>query len=212
MPREAFLHTLRRNAQAFGVEFAENGISQLGDYFELVQEHNPLLHLVAPCTPEEFAIRHVLESLTLLEFLPLSASLADVGPGAGLPSIPCLITSPHLKGQLIESKEKKARFLTTAIVELGLDDRAEVENRQFEEVPSGCDFRFVTCRALDRFAEKLPRLVRWSRGREMLLFGGPGLREALEKQKLSFTAKLMPLSEQRYLFRVPPRLSRTAVI
>ena len=202
--RDAFLEAVRKNAPAFGIDLAEDRLSVLADYFDLVEEHNPLLHLVAPCTPEEFAVRHVLESLTLLEFLPTSARFADVGTGAGLPSIPCLIASAELAGILIESKEKKAAFLNSAIVELGLSGRAHVENRQFEEVPSG-DFRFITCRALDRFVERLPRLVKWSRGREMLLFGGPGLRDALDKQKLGFSEELLPFSEQRYLFRVPPR-------
>ena len=202
--RDAFLEAVRKNAPAFGIDLAEDRLSVLADYFDLVEEHNPLLHLVAPCTPEEFAVRHVLESLTLLEFLPTSTRFADVGTGAGLPSIPCLIASAELAGILIESKEKKAAFLNSAIVELGLSGRAYVENRQFEEVPSG-DFRFITCRALDRFVERLPRLVKWSRGREMLLFGGPGLRDALDKQKLGFSEELLPLSEQRYLFRVPPR-------
>ena len=65
----------------------------LADYYELVQANNPLLHLVAPSSPEEFAVRHVLESLALLKFLPERAKFADVGAGAGLPSIPCLIAA-----------------------------------------------------------------------------------------------------------------------
>ena len=106
--RDAFLEAVRKNAPAFGIDLAEDRLGVLADYFDLVEEHNPLLHLVAPCTPEEFAVRHVLESLTLLEFLPTSARFADVGTGAGLPSIPCLIASAKLAGILIESKEKKA--------------------------------------------------------------------------------------------------------
>ena len=76
--------------------------------------------------------------------------------------VPCLLVREDLKAVLIESKEKKARFLKTAVETLGLQSRAIVANRQFEEVdPSDC--QFVTCRALDKFTEKLPRLVKWSR-------------------------------------------------
>jgi hypothetical protein len=58
----------------------------------------------------------------------------------------------------------------------------------------------VTCRALDKFSDKLPRLLRWAGDRTFLFFGGPSLQDALERQRMNFDSKLMPLSEQRYLF------------
>ncbi len=199
--RSDFLSALKSNQGSFGLSVAETRVEKLADYYEIVLEHNPLLHLVAPCSAEEFAVRHVLESLTLLEFLPCNAKIADVGTGGGLPSIPCLIVRDDLKAALIESKEKKVRFLETAIERLDLANRAAVINRQFEEADPA-DSEFVVCRALDKFTEKLPRLVKWSGKRIKLFFGGNNLKEALEKQKLQFDAKLMPLSEQRFLFIV----------
>jgi 16S rRNA (guanine527-N7)-methyltransferase len=167
----------------------------------LVQEHNPLLHLVGPCSPEEFATRHILESVTLLEHLPKNARFADVGAGAGLPSIPCLIARPDLTAELIESKEKKAKYLESAIAQLELDKRAEVVNKQFEEVKLE-DVSHVTCRALDKFVEKLPRLLKWSGKRKLLFFGGNSLGDALAKYGVKYEKRLMPLSEKRYLFIV----------
>ena len=160
-----------------------------------------MLHLVGPSSVEEFAIRHILESLTLLKHLPENAKLADVGAGAGLPSLPCLLIREDLKGRLIDSKEKKAKFLTEAVERLRLSDRAEVINKQFIETHAA-NATHVTCRALDKFTELLPRLVRWSRGRTMLLFGGPTVGEALERNKAQFESELIPLSERRYLYIV----------
>jgi 16S rRNA (guanine527-N7)-methyltransferase len=185
----------------FGLELTEPQINKLADYFALVQEHNPLLHLVAPCSPEEFAVRHILESLALLKYLPRGAKFADVGTGAGLPSIPCLLVRNDLSAILIESKEKKARYLEEATKKLGIDARTEIINKQFEEARD-LDFSSVTCRALDKFTEKLPRLVKWTKGRPMLLFGGKALGEAITRQNLKFTDRLMPMSEQRYLYVV----------
>jgi 16S rRNA (guanine(527)-N(7))-methyltransferase RsmG len=192
---------LRDNEQAFGLSLTDIDIERLVGFYELLQEHNPILHLVAPCSVEEFAVRHILESLTLLKHLPKNAKLADVGAGAGLPSIPCLLVREDLKGRLIDSKERKARFLTEAVERLALSARAEVINKQFIETHAG-NSTHVTCRALDKFTEMVPRLVRWSRGRTMLLFGGPAVGEALEKNKSRFTSELMPLSERRYLYVV----------
>ena len=135
----------------------------------------------------------------MLEFLPREAKFADVGTGAGLPSMPCLIVRECLSAILIESKEKKAKFLDKAVSSLGLNDRAVIANSQFEEVdPADCEF--VTCRALDKFTTKLPRLLKWSRPRGLLLFGGNNLHDALLAQRVEFNQKLMPLSEQRFLF------------
>lgn len=199
--RGEFISGIRSNQAAFGLELPGERIERLADYYEIVQQHTPILHLVAPCSPEEFAVRHVLESLTLLEFLPQNAHFADVGTGAGLPSIPCLLVRDDLSASLIESKEKKARFLNEATDRMGISKRAMIVNRQFEEVTEK-DFSFVTCRALDKFTEKLPRLLKWSGRRRLVLFGGNSLGEALKRSKLEFGQKLMPLSDQRCLFIV----------
>lgn len=197
--RQEFINAVNEHQTAFGLKLAGDAIGRLADYYEVIQEHNPILHLVGPCTAEEFAIRHILESLSLLEYLPSGMWFADVGTGAGLPSVPCLLVREDLKAVLIESKEKKSKFLELAVEKLGIKGRTRIVTRQFQEVdPANC--QTVTCRALDKFTEKLPRLVKWSMRRRMLLFGGENLKTALQDQKVLFVQKLMPMSEQRFLF------------
>ena len=208
-----FAEAISMNQGAFGLRIEDTAIKKLADYYDLVQENNPILHLVAPAPVEEFAVRHILESLTLLEYLPESCAFADVGTGAGLPSIPCLIVRPDLKSVLIEAKLKKSGFLRNAVAALGIEDRTRVINRQFEEI-SAPDVDFVTCRALDKFSQKLPRLIHWARGRPLRLFGGPNIEAELVKNGVRFTSKLMPGSEQRFLFvcestAAPQRIVRT---
>lgn len=197
--REDFAQAIKTNQAAFDIELADPAIEQLSDYYELLLDHNPLLHLVGPCAPEEFATRHVLESLTLIKHLPNGSRFADVGAGAGLPSIPCLIARDDLTAVLIESKEKKTAFLELAVSNLFEPTRVEVINLQFEEVRDH-DLRFVTCRALDKFVDKLPRMVKWAKGAKLLLFGGSALGEALDKARIRYDVEKMPLSEKRFLF------------
>ena len=159
--REEFISAIRTNQKAFDLELSDKKIGALADYFELIQQDNPILHLVAPCSPEEFAVRHVLESLTLLEFLPRYSRFADVGTGAGLPSIPCLIVRDDLRAVLIESKEKKVGFLQKVLGDSQLEERGKIIHRQFAEAKRP-DVSYVTCRALDRFVQNLPRLLRWA--------------------------------------------------
>ena len=195
---------LKTHQAAFGLVLTDETISKLERYYSLLLEHNPILHLIGPMTAEEFSLRHILESLMLLKYLPQRSRFADVGSGGGLPAIPCLLARDDLTVMLIESKEKKTKFLDLAVEELSLTKRAQVVTRQFQEVePRNCES--VTCRALDKFTEKLEKLLKWSMRRQVLLFGGPNLREALEKQGVSFEETLMPLSEQRYLFLLAGR-------
>jgi 16S rRNA (guanine527-N7)-methyltransferase len=199
--REDLIRSLKQHQGAFGLELGEQALSRLADYYELVQKHNDLLHLVAPAPVEEFAVRHILESLTLLKYLPQNAKFADVGSGAGLPGIPCLLVRGDLHGFLIESKQKKAQFLNEAREKLGLQKRLTVIGRQFEEIRKP-DVRMVTCRALDKFTQKLPALLKWSENSYMVFFGGDNLRAELRKYNLRFREKLLPMSEKRFLIQI----------
>jgi len=187
---QRFEQSLRANGQAFGVELSDDALARLGTYYSLLTRWNDRLHLVAPCAPEEFATRHVLESLILLEHLPPEATIADVGSGGGLPIIPCLIARPDLKATLVESSQKKAVFLREALS--AVEREATVIARRFEEIEAP-RVDFVTCRALDRFIPKIPVLKTWApKGATLLFFGGETL--------LSAERCLIPGSEKRYLF------------
>ncbi|MBX7171625.1 MAG: 16S rRNA (guanine(527)-N(7))-methyltransferase RsmG [Pyrinomonadaceae bacterium] len=194
-----FIEAIKKHQSVFGQNLSDEKIALLNDYYELIQEDNELLHLVAPCSAEEFAVRHILESLTMLGSLPLKTRFADIGTGAGLPAIPCLIVRDDLRGMLIESKAKKTDFLQKAVEKCKLEKRVKIINKQFEEARN-FDISYVSCRALDKFTDKLPRILKWSEKCGLLFFGGNSLREALQKNRVKFKEKLMPMSEQRFLF------------
>jgi 16S rRNA (guanine527-N7)-methyltransferase len=197
--RADFIEATKKHQAEFNLDLPELKIESLADYYEIIQQNNEILHLVAPASAEEFAVRHILESLTLLEFLPKGASFADIGTGAGLPSVPCLIVREDLNGVLIESKLKKANFLSEVLENFGLENRTVLENKQFEEI-NRPNADFITCRALDKFTKKLPKILKWSNGCKILFFGGNNLGEELEKCGVKFERKLIPQSEQRFLF------------
>lgn len=181
---------------SFNLDLSAETVKQLGEYYSLLTRWNDRLHLVAPCTPEEFAVRHVLESLLLLDHLPENATIADVGSGGGLPIIPCLIARPDLHATLIESSQKKGVFLREATRQF----QATIISEPFEQVdPPAVDF--VTCRALDQFMQKLPALIDWAPpGSTLLLFGGEMMAEELQRAKINFEQFLIPRTERRFLF------------
>jgi 16S rRNA (guanine527-N7)-methyltransferase len=195
-----FKQALASEAGVYNVGLSAETIDRLGDYYALLSAWNARQHLVAPCPPREFATRHLLESLMLLPHLSQAAKIADIGSGAGLPIIPCLIARPDIKATLIESSKKKAIFLREALNRAEVSKSAVVIAGRFEEIPAP-QADFITCRALDQFAAKLPGLVKWSPPASILLFfGGEGLRDQIQKLDLRFTEVQMPDSERRFLF------------
>lgn len=197
-----FLLTLQTRAAGYGVRLDEDAGERLCEYYEQVCAWNARLHLVAPCPPEEFATRHVLESLCAVPHLSPHARVADIGSGAGLPIIPCLIVRPDVRATLIEASAKKAVFLRETLRRVMLQEQAIIVNERFEAVETPA-VEIVTCRALDRFTDKFQELVRWSPpASRLLLFGGPSLRERIEASGLSFSTMRLPESVQRYLFIV----------
>src|SRR5713101_1371870 len=129
-----FSIALEQNCNEFDVPLTAAAIDGLRSYYELFLKWNRRLHLVSPSSPEEFATRHVLESLFLVRHLRRHARIIDVGSGAGLPSIPCLIVRHDLNATLIESSQKKAVFQSEALRAVGLSNRATVVASRFEDV------------------------------------------------------------------------------
>src|ERR1700693_3223888 len=150
MPIDRFSQALRDHAGKFAVRLRDEDIARLSSYYALLLKWNPRLHLVAACSPEQFATRHILESLLLLRHFPRDARVVDVGSGAGLPIIPCLMLRDDLRATLIESSQRKAAFLREALRGIANPESASVIVDRFEKrsLPQA---DFITCRAIDRF-------------------------------------------------------------
>jgi 16S rRNA (guanine527-N7)-methyltransferase len=204
-PREQlvkqFEAALRTNAPHFKTELSADEVARLGQYYEFLLKWNDRLHLVAPCAPEEFATRHVLESLLVLAHIGGGTELVDVGSGAGLPAIPCCVANARLRGTLIESSKRKGVFLKEALHHLNLSRRVQVTADRFQETSAG-SADVVTCRALEQFTAVLPALIAWApAGATLLFFGGEDLFTEIRKFLPAAERQLIPLSERRFLIK-----------
>ena len=198
-PTETFSQALRNHAAEFGIQLDAGEVTRLSTYYELLLKWNDRLHLVAPCSPEEFATRHVLESLLLLAHLPQDARVVDVGSGAGLPILPSLIVRADLRATLIESSSRKAIFLREAVRAVNSRAPAALTIARFEQTEAP-EADFVTCRALDRFQKFLPALIEWAPPTStLLLFAGEELRKQIEILLPNAKAERIPRSDRRYL-------------
>ena len=104
---------------------------KFGTFFRLLTEYNARFNLTAITEEEDVRVKHFLDSLAAESLIPKGARVAEVGSGAGFPSIPLMIAREDLFFTLIESTGKKCEFLRTAVKELGLN--AEVVNARAED-------------------------------------------------------------------------------
>lgn len=97
-------------------------------YVELLDKWNKTYNLTAVRNPEQMVIRHLLDSLSISPYLR-GKSLLDVGTGAGLPGIPLAIIFPERQFTLLDSNNKKTRFVVQAASELELSNVDVVQSR-----------------------------------------------------------------------------------
>ena len=81
---------------------------QLTERMLAVNEH---MNLTAIKEPRAVVLRHYADSLTIERLLPQNATLADVGCGAGFPSLPLAIVRPDLKILSLDSTAKRIRYV-----------------------------------------------------------------------------------------------------
>ena len=86
---------------------------QFNKYYELLMEWNGKINLTAITDRDEVWIKHFEDSLSIERIMDLNKvqSVIDVGTGAGFPGIPIKIMYPHIKLTLLDSLDKRIRFL-----------------------------------------------------------------------------------------------------
>lgn len=113
--------------------------------------------LIGPREAPRLWDRHLLNCAALGEVVPQSASVCDLGSGAGLPGVVLAIARPDLAVTLVEPLLRRTTFLDEVVIELGLE-KVTVERGRAESLHGVARFDVVTSRAL----APLTRLLEWS--------------------------------------------------
>jgi 16S rRNA (guanine527-N7)-methyltransferase len=93
-------------------------------YLSLIFKGNKAAELLPEEDEKQLFLRHFCDSLQplLLFGFKKGATVLDIGPSGGFPSIPIRLFRPDLSFMLIEPAQKKAEFLEEVKAELGLDN------------------------------------------------------------------------------------------
>jgi len=114
-------------------------------YIELLVKWNKAYNLTAVKDPETMLNRHILDSLSVLSFIKGKQCL-DIGTGAGLPGMILALAQADTHWTLLDSNQKKIRFLRHVIVELDINN-VELVHGRIEMFKPAQEFDTIICRA-----------------------------------------------------------------
>ena len=123
--RELLIAGLRE----LGVAECPSAADNLLRYSEILREKNKVMNLTAITDPTEIVTRHFLDCAALAPYMPQDGRLLDVGTGAGFPGIPLKIAFPEVEVVLLDSLNKRVKFLNEVIGQLGLSKITAVHGR-----------------------------------------------------------------------------------
>lgn len=127
---------LTQKAKEMGFELTQAQTDLFEVYYNELVDYNQKVNLTAITDPHGVAVTHFVDSMTLLMGgIKQNARIADIGAGAGFPSVPAKIFRPDIDVTLIDSLNKRITFLNYLSEQLGVDftaihARAEEAGRQ----------------------------------------------------------------------------------
>ncbi len=128
-----------------GFELPDKAEQKFTQLLALLVKWNKAFNLTAVRNPNDMLILHIMDSLVPLAFVE-GVSVLDVGTGAGFPGLPMAIARPDWQFTLLDSNSKKTRFVTQAVIELGLKNVQVITGRA-ENSNTNQLFNTIMCRA-----------------------------------------------------------------
>lgn len=176
---------LSQGFAGMGIVPHEKTIERLRIYFDLLDERSKVMNLTAITGEEDSARLHFLDSAAALLCADMSGkSVIDVGTGAGFPGLPLKMLCPDIKLTLLDSLDKRIRFLSEVCEKAELGDVNCVHGRAEEPGQMRECYDFAVSRAVARLNVLCEFCLPYVRvGGAFLALKGPALGEELDEAK-----------------------------
>ena len=146
----SFKDIVRDGLSAWGLTAPDDALARLEAFCSLVLETNKVINLTAVTEPDAFAVRHVLDSLSILTCADLHGKkVIDIGTGPGFPGMPLKLYDPSLDITFVDSTQKRIDFIVKSADALGLSVTAFAARAE-ELIAKGmrANFEIVLSRAV----------------------------------------------------------------
>ncbi len=149
--------------EAYGINASADQLDKLTTFYEMVVEKNKVMNLTGITEPEDFAVKHIIDSLSAYDanYFKKGSRCIDIGTGAGFPGIPLAIMHPEISYTLFDSLQKRLRFLEEVIEELALKDVKTLHGRA-EDMGRDPQYREQFDIGTSRAVARLSVLLEWS--------------------------------------------------
>lgn len=141
------MYDFQKKCKIFEIDLSEEQVQKFMDYYELLVEWNSFMNLTAITDFDEVILKHFVDSLAVFQVSAFrkkvksgEISLIDIGTGAGFPGIPLKIVFSDMKVTLLDSLNKRIKFLDTVIEKLDLKNIETVHGRA-EDLAGKKDYR-----------------------------------------------------------------------
>jgi len=187
MNLEEFKNKLVEKLYKINIEITEEQVQQFYNYMNLLIEWNEKINLTAIIEPEDIILKHFVDSLTVAKMIPEGAKVADIGTGAGFPGLPIKILKPDAEVFLIDSLNKRIKFLDEVIRSNNLKNVSAIHARA-EEIGHNKEYRGACDVVVSRAVAKLNVLLEYMMplvklGGKCICLKGPNVEEELEEAK-----------------------------
>lgn len=162
-------------------------INQFEKYRELLLEWNKKINLTTIIDKDEIALKHFIDSLTIIKYIREEDKVIDIGTGAGFPGIPIKIYYDNLDITLVDSLNKRLIFLNDVIKKLKLKNVITIHSRT-EELARNKDYREKYDIAVSRAVANLSTLIEYlipyiKVGGKCICMKGPNIIEEINLAK-----------------------------
>lgn len=156
--RNQIIIDFRKGLEELNIKLNDFQIDQFMNYYEILIEKNKVMNLTAITELYEVVYKHFIDSLSIVKvYRPENEKIIDIGTGAGLPGIPLKIAFPNTTIVLMDSLNKRIRFLNEVIEKLNLDNIKAVHGRA-EDYGGDSKYREVFDICTSRAVAKLSTL------------------------------------------------------
>lgn len=197
------------------IEISELQLSQFEKYASMLKEWNEKMNLTAITDDEGIAVKHFIDSISILKFTDFDneKKVIDIGTGAGFPGIPLKIMKPEIKLTLLDSLNKRLIFLNEVCKELNIT--AELIHSRAEDAARNKDYREQFDIAVSRAVANLPALCEYclpyvKSGGNFISMKGPDGENEIAAAKNAFNI-LGGKVENSFSITLPDNSSRTII-
>lgn len=111
MEKEIFVEKIIENSKKINIDINETEANKFYEYTQLLLEWNNKINLTAITEENDIILKHYIDSLTTSELIKDSKTIMDIGTGAGFPGIPLKIVNEEKEFVLVDSLNKRIKFL-----------------------------------------------------------------------------------------------------